>query len=1726
MATKNRKFKLNLEFFAKGAENLIGKLNQINKGIKSTSIAGAGLAKSLENALGAKGFKGLDVSRIQKLQKTLSSIKVSSASVASFEALTKSVEKFSQKLEDAKLKTNAIMKAMSGTKGELRVGKELAGGDPAAALRAAYEFKVPISRKSFSAYMGQGVVDEKMKKKFQTAGLFQEGAKPLTKMLALYNEIEAVAEELRKEQELTNAKLEEAEESVKKQANSWENIWARAKTATAGGIAGKSPLGGDAGGAGIGGIGNALSGIVGEGGAAAAALTKVNVVLGALSLVGGAAFKALKMIGGALVGVAKMWGNQFKAVLTSINEFRRGLSVSVDGMRQFTQGLLSVARAMTFFVAVPMVAFLKTGIKNALDFEKAIARVRKVTGTMIVGLEGMREFREEFGKLAAVSASSIDDFAMFAEQFGQMGVASKENMLELVALADVVAGVTDIVSESVATSMGSISNAFGYALSGTQEKTEEAINFLTHLANTVNSLENTFGTSAGHIIESLKDTGSAFSMLVREFVEGEDKMAPEAVIIAWTAIAQEFGMTAAETGTAMKNLPAYLARYASKITEIPVLNAKWATSQAFLNDLNRDFYNTIDEMTTALAENESGIENLVAVQEMAGRRSGRFLTQLVASKRTLLELDGGYNRYNKAMDIAKDAWEAGTSILEEYNIMLETAGMGLDMMKHGVTNLGLSLSDDVLPPLNKFARLASQALVAATDIMKGFSKATKLAVGKVLMFGALYGPVSWFLSQIAFGLSMATEGVLKFGAFVKPLIKLIMSLVRGVFTLNPLVMGFFAILHKATGGLGSAITDTVKRIDGIIKTLTGQMKEGGEAVMEAFAEGIAGASQLVLHSVGAIAEILKSFLMGHSPPQQGPLSDIDMWGAPVMNAWLKGLQEADFGILSDIASRAEEILTAFHFSPGGEGDRKKVLKDLINFREQFTKLLKDYRDGIKITDTYLDNLLKGMGDGADEVKKLIKMQLEHAHVQKRLADIEEKRRDINEKYTDQIEGIRLGTGSAEEMVEQIASAQYMRDQGLSALSKEEQLLERREKLLEDQLSIQEQMLDALNEQSSLWQELLSIDAGAAGGELVESLEGISGGLDGISEVNRALTDAKMRFLDLQMGANRFKVALITMGVLARRVWDVLRGRISIEEAFNLDKIKREVMSALEPGKEMDKVAASYFDAFDVDKNSEKSKIFAALDNSDLMEKLIKNGQLFGTQEEIKEAIIRYFTGEDGSIPEGIVEAIEEQFAQAEPLDISSLAGMLPEGGEQLEQYLGMFDKEDLSGVETFVSGIVPLFEDLAGGLTSIFGVVDEGAIARLTALWDAFASGVSLETAWTPADDSAALMMANSVGLLIGAIGANGASILDSLGQISEDAIGVLATLLNLKVGDKSGPEMIQQIADGLAAFAEGGDIIPIMAKMRDIFVLLAKAVIGTAIGFASIAKIFAPKETKQDLTEAIEGMTGLLEGLDTFAFELTPGVKIVGIDVLDMDPLNKAIFTSGLETEFAKLLGDDAEKFDISFGAGQLMIVAKPGVDVIDAQDILQKAMAQLEQEAIKFGGTAEGNTALWQALGVDTPTSFAVEITAGNIDATIADLASRMDTGDTLNITVVDDVATAQRVNARLNEIAKDRTMTIYVDYVETGKGKPPGKQAGGRVTAGNTYRINETGPEFFTPDASGKMTSYSLSQKMAHDLAAGSGGGTVININIDSPVVSSLDDIDQLVETISYKLAEMIQ
>jgi hypothetical protein len=305
----------------------------------------------------------------------------------------------------------------------------------------------------------------------------------------------------------------------------------------------------------------------------------------------------------------------------------------------------------------------------------------------------------------------------------------------------------------------------------------------------------------------------------------------------------------------------------------------------------------------------------------------------------------------------------------------------------------------------------------------------------------------------------------------------------------------------------------------LLVDLADRAKAWGERLAATYATGfLSGAVKYIQAAINWVANMIASFFKGKSPPETGPLSTIDKWGAAVMEAYLEGFKKADFSILSQVGSMIEQALTR-----GLDGSAlANALGNVAAARMQLSELIDGFNDTGIIDESMLKKITNGLGPIADNVRELVSSWLEYNRIQERIAAIEERRKQVKRTYMDEIKAIAGSTMHIRDKVAAIRESQRARDDDLAGLNEEQEALEEQASEYKAQMEYQQALIDAMQTQDDLLRRIADTLK-----NLAEEMSGLEAGGGGFGDFEGGLPDPEIDLSDLDEQFSTIKERLTT-----------------------------------------------------------------------------------------------------------------------------------------------------------------------------------------------------------------------------------------------------------------------------------------------------------------------------------------------------------------------------------------------------------------------------------------------------------------------------------------------------------------------------------------------------------------------------------------------------------------------
>ena len=303
---------------------------------------------------------------------------------------------------------------------------------------------------------------------------------------------------------------------------------------------------------------------------------------------------------------------------------------------------------------------------KGIEFESAFAGVEKTVNASSRELEQLREDIREMSKEIPVSAA---DIAAIAESAGQLGIQTG-NIAEFSRTMANLAEATNLTSEEGASQFAQFANITGMA----QDKFDE-------LGSTVVALGNSMATTEADIV----------NMGMRIAAAGTQVGMSQDQIMAYSAALSSVGIEAEAGGTAFSKLLTNLQMAAETGQKLEdYARVAGMTGQEFREAFEEDAAGAVNEFLSGLNNTEQNGKSAIAVLDEMGLKEVRL-------RDTLLRASGAGELMADAVRTANTAWEENTALANEAAKRNATVESQLAMTGHKVTDLGISIYDDLRP---------------------------------------------------------------------------------------------------------------------------------------------------------------------------------------------------------------------------------------------------------------------------------------------------------------------------------------------------------------------------------------------------------------------------------------------------------------------------------------------------------------------------------------------------------------------------------------------------------------------------------------------------------------------------------------------------------------------------------------------------------------------------------------------------------------------------------------------------------------------------------------------------------------------------------------------------------------------------------------------------------------------------------------------------------------------
>lgn len=361
--------------------------------------------------------------------------------------------------------------------------------------------------------------------------------------------------------------------------------------------------------------------------------------------------------------------NEINKTNRELKEQQDVLKKTGDRLKDAGDKMKDVGKDFSMKVTAPIVGLGTVATKSAVDFETALAGVRK---TVDATEEQFAELEQGIRELSKELPTAAIDIAAVAESAGQLGIET-DNILKFTETVINLGEATNLTLDQAASEFARFANIVQMP----QENFDR-------LGSSVVALGNNFATTESEIVE----------MGMRLAGVGNQVGMTEAEIMALATALSSVGIEAEAGGSALSTVLKRMQNAVSEGGETLENFAKTAgmSAQEFANAFTQDPVHALNTFIQGLSKSSEEGENLNAILADVGIKG-------IRESDAILRLAGASNLLADAVQLSSKAWEENTALSDEAAQRYETTASQLQMFKNQVTDLAIDIGNILIPML-------------------------------------------------------------------------------------------------------------------------------------------------------------------------------------------------------------------------------------------------------------------------------------------------------------------------------------------------------------------------------------------------------------------------------------------------------------------------------------------------------------------------------------------------------------------------------------------------------------------------------------------------------------------------------------------------------------------------------------------------------------------------------------------------------------------------------------------------------------------------------------------------------------------------------------------------------------------------------------------------------------------------------------------------------------------
>lgn len=332
-----------------------------------------------------------------------------------------------------------------------------------------------------------------------------------------------------------------------------------------------------------------------------------------------------------------------------------------------------IGKTMSMRVTAPIVAGLGASVKAAVDYEQALAGVKKTTD---LSKKEMNQMSKEITNMSNTMPFAATEVAGVAEAAGQLGVKKKDitgftkTMLNM-------SVATDMTSDEAATNFAKFANAAGMPMSK-----------VDRLGSSVVALGNSTASTESDLVEMGQRLAGAGS----QAGFSADQIMGLAAAMSSVGIKSEAG------GSAMTQIFNKMTKAAANGGD--ELNSFAQTSGMSADEFAQTWENNptkaLQAFVAGLSNTKGGAAGVVQALDEVGIKG-------IREADTMRRLANNHEVLDKALKTSSEGWKENTALSKEAQTRYETLGSKLTVLKNNLTNFGREIGAAMAPYVESLA---------------------------------------------------------------------------------------------------------------------------------------------------------------------------------------------------------------------------------------------------------------------------------------------------------------------------------------------------------------------------------------------------------------------------------------------------------------------------------------------------------------------------------------------------------------------------------------------------------------------------------------------------------------------------------------------------------------------------------------------------------------------------------------------------------------------------------------------------------------------------------------------------------------------------------------------------------------------------------------------------------------------------------------------------------------